>query len=275
MTLPPRSRTSPASPAGTSSPSPSTMRSSKPGRGRPTVVAMVSASSPGDGGRGGAALGEPVAGDDRRRTGSSSSMRRMSSTGMSAAPVTATRRRRQVVAGRGRGGRGSTGRASARPGSTVTRSAADPGEHPVDVEHRLGEHGRAGARRRRGCRPSARTCGSTGSPSGSGRRRARPVMATQSVATVQRAAVGLDDALGHAGRARGEEDVGGVVGPDGGAAALDLGAAAVGGRGRGSRPTTRCRSGGGPRATTTVVEVGQVGPGAPRASPRSRCRGSR
>ncbi len=48
MTLPPRSSTSPASPAATSPPAPSTMRSSKPGRGRPTVVAMVSTSSSGE-----------------------------------------------------------------------------------------------------------------------------------------------------------------------------------------------------------------------------------
>ena len=47
MMLPPRSRISPGSPGGTSLRSPSTMRSSKPGRGRPTVVAIVSASSPG------------------------------------------------------------------------------------------------------------------------------------------------------------------------------------------------------------------------------------
>ena len=47
MTLPPRSTTSPGSPAATSPSSP-TMRSSKPGRGRPTVVAMVSTSSPGE-----------------------------------------------------------------------------------------------------------------------------------------------------------------------------------------------------------------------------------
>ena len=48
MMLPPRRRISPASPAATSCCSPSTMRSSKPGRGRPTVVAMVSTSSSGE-----------------------------------------------------------------------------------------------------------------------------------------------------------------------------------------------------------------------------------
>ena len=47
MMLPPRSRISPGSPGGTSSLTSSTMRSSKPGRGRPTVVAIVSGSSPG------------------------------------------------------------------------------------------------------------------------------------------------------------------------------------------------------------------------------------
>ena len=47
MTLGPRSRISPVSPAGRSL-SPSTMRISKPGRARPPVVAMVSGSSSGD-----------------------------------------------------------------------------------------------------------------------------------------------------------------------------------------------------------------------------------
>ena len=48
MTLLPRNTTSPGSPAATSRWS-STMRISKPGRGRPTVVAMVSTSSSPDG----------------------------------------------------------------------------------------------------------------------------------------------------------------------------------------------------------------------------------
>ena len=142
-------------------PSPSTMRSSKPGRGRPTVVAIVSASSSGRGGRRGAALGEPVAGDDRRRTAARRSMRRMSSTGMSAAPVTATRRRRQVVAV-------AVGVVEdrlverRRAGQHGDPLGGDAGQHPVDVEHRLGEHRRPGRDARRGSRPSARTCGSTG-----------------------------------------------------------------------------------------------------------------
>ena len=48
MTLPPRRSTSPASPGGTSDPVPSTIRSSNPGRGQPTVVAIVSTSSSGN-----------------------------------------------------------------------------------------------------------------------------------------------------------------------------------------------------------------------------------
>ena len=92
MTLPPRSRTSPGSPVGTSLPSPSTMRSSKPGprpadRGGDGLDVVV-----GRGGRGRAGLGEPVPGDDHARTAARRAIRRISSTGMSAAPVTATRR---------------------------------------------------------------------------------------------------------------------------------------------------------------------------------------
>ena len=66
MMLPPRRRISPGSPVGTSSRSPSTMRISKPGRGRPTVVAIGLGVVVGRGGRRGAALGEAVAGDDDR-----------------------------------------------------------------------------------------------------------------------------------------------------------------------------------------------------------------
>ena len=62
--LPPRRRISPGSPVSTSRPSPSTIRSSNPGRGRPTVVAMVSTSSLGRGGRRRAPLGQTVSGDD-------------------------------------------------------------------------------------------------------------------------------------------------------------------------------------------------------------------
>ena len=67
------------------------MRSSKPGRGRPTVVAMVSTSSPGE-----VAAAVPASVSPYPvmtiENGSSASTRRISSTGMSAAPVTATRR---------------------------------------------------------------------------------------------------------------------------------------------------------------------------------------
>ena len=42
------------------------MRSSNPGRGRPTVVAMVSTSSPGAGRHRRPGLGQPVPGDDGR-----------------------------------------------------------------------------------------------------------------------------------------------------------------------------------------------------------------
>ena len=127
----------------------------------PTVVAMVSTSSPGDVAAAVPAFGEPVAGDDVEN-GSSSSTRRISSTGMSAAPVTATRRVERSW--RSRSGmvedrlveRGRP-RAAPSPARAATRAST-----PLDVEHRLGEHGGAGARRRRGCRPSARTCGSTG-----------------------------------------------------------------------------------------------------------------
>ena len=48
MMLPPRSSTSPACPVSTSRPPSPTMRTSKPGRGRPTVVAIASASSSAD-----------------------------------------------------------------------------------------------------------------------------------------------------------------------------------------------------------------------------------
>ena len=100
-------------------------------------------------------------------------------------------------------------------------------------------------------------------------------MATQSVATQQRAGVGLHDALRRAGGARGEEDVGGVVGADGGLAALDLGAALVGAPAREGRPTTIA-----PRRHRAVehddrLEVGQLDVGLGAASRGSRCRGSR
>ena len=146
MMLPPRSRISPGSPAATSSPSPSTMRSSKPGRGRPTVVAMVSTSSSGDGGRGRAALGEPVAGDDRRErqlvVDPADELDRDVGRAGDGHPQAG-----QVVAVAVGVVEDATGRASARPGSTVTRSVGDPGQHAVDVEHRLGQHRGAGGDR--------------------------------------------------------------------------------------------------------------------------------
>ena len=46
--LPPRNSTSPACPSSTSRPSSPTRRNSNPGRGRPTVVAIASASSSSD-----------------------------------------------------------------------------------------------------------------------------------------------------------------------------------------------------------------------------------
>ena len=87
-------------------------------------------------------------------------------------------------------------------------------------------------------------------------------MATQSVATRQRAAVRHHDALRHAGRPRGEEDVGGIVGPERGAAALAPRSGPPAWPGRGSSPTRRRRPVAGPRATTIVSSAGSGRPGA-------------
>ena len=121
MTLPPRISTSPVSPGATSCPDPSTTRNENPGRGRPTVVAIVSASSSGP-----VAAAVPPSVSPYPvmivENGSSASMRRISSTGMSAAPVTATRRlERSKLAAEGwsRSDWYSVGG----PGSTVIRSS--------------------------------------------------------------------------------------------------------------------------------------------------------
>ena len=122
--------------------SPSTMRTSKPGRARPTVVATVSASSSGPVALAVPALGEPVAGDDDRerqlgvdpadqldgdvgRAGD-----RHPQGGQVVVVAVGVVEQRLVERGRAR-----------QHGDPLLR---DPGQHPVGVEHRLGEHGGPG-----------------------------------------------------------------------------------------------------------------------------------
>ncbi len=171
--------------------------------------------------RRGAALGQPVPGDDDRE-------RQLlvdppdELDGDVGRPGDRDAQAREVVPGAVGVVEDATGRGSAAPGSTVTCSHADALEHPVDVEHRLGEHRRAGDDRGQDARlqPEHVEVGvdhevAVGRVE-TGHR--HPVGGDQ-----QRPAVGLDDALGHPGRAGGEQDVGRVVGLDGLAPPLGLG----------------------------------------------------
>ena len=106
-----------------------------------------------------------------------------------------------------------------------------PGEDAVDVEHRLREHGGAGRHRREDARLQAEHV-EVGVdhevPVAGGETRHRHPVGGDA----QRATVGLNDPLRHAGRARREQDVGWVVGRNRGRAPVHLGAIVVGGAGQ-------------------------------------------
>ena len=186
MTLPPRSRISPGLTGGhVLARRRRRCRISKPGRGRPTVVATVSTSSSGRGAARRTGLGQPVAGDQHRRTAARRGPGAPARTGMSAAPVTATRRL----------DRSSCSAVGVVEDRLVERRRAgkhghplggDPGQHPVDVEHRLGQHrGTAGDAGEDPCLQAehveVRVDHQVAVVGGRG-----PVIATQSVATQQR-----------------------------------------------------------------------------------------
>ena len=85
-------------------------------------------------------------------------------------------------------------------------------------------------------------------------------MATQSVATVRVPAVGHDDTLGHARGARGEQDVGRVVGAEPRRCAASTSAAAAGvARADEVVPHSAARPAGAP-GDDHRLEVRQVGP---------------
>ena len=191
--------------------------------------------------------------------GSSSSTRRINSTGMSAEPVTATRKRREVVlrALRMVEDRLVERRRPRQDGDALRR---DAGQHPVDVEDGLGQHGG--------------TAGDAGQDAGLEAEHVEVRIHLQvDVAGAeaghgdpvrghhQRAAVRHDDALRNARRPRGEEDVGGIVRAQRGAASLDLGPCGRGRSRRGSPATTTPHPRHAPLATTIVRSCGQRGAG--------------
>ena len=249
------------------------MRSSKPGPGPADRGGDGLGVVAGDGGRRGAALGEAVAGDDGRRTAARASMRRISSTGMSAAPVTATRRRRQVVAG-------PVGVVEdrlverRRPGQHGDPLGRHPGQHPVDVEHRLGEHRGPGGDRGQdaGLQPEhveVRVHHQVAVAGGAGR--SSPPSRWRPAASGR----GSAPRPWRAGGARGEEDVGDVVG----GRPRRPGGRPRPGRRRSARATRSSHDdrpvGAGPGDDDGRGEVGQVDAGAGEHRRRSRCRGSR
>ena len=168
MMLPPRRRISPASPAGTSWRWASTMRSSKLGRGRPDRRGDRLRVVAGRGGRRGAALGEAVPGDhhgERQLVEDAADEldRDVGGTGDGDAQA-----REVVVAA----ARVVEDRLVDRRRARAAPSPCPRPRAPALGRRRTPARGASSPRPRptRGCRPSARTCGSTGSPSGSGRR---------------------------------------------------------------------------------------------------------
>ena len=148
-----------------------------------------------------------------------------------------------------------------RPGQDGDTFRGDAGQHAVDVEDRLGQHGGAAGHAGQDARLEAEhvevrvhlQVDVAGAETGHG----HPVGGHR-----QRAPVRHDDALGDAGRPGGEEDVRGIVGPEGGAAAPHLGEGRAASRCRRSPTTPVTAPSAGPRATTIVSSAGRSTPGA-------------
>ena len=225
MMLPPRRRISPGSPGGTSRRSdvddPQLEARPGPTDGGGDRLGVVA----GRGGRRGAALGEAVAGDHHREGELVEDAADQLHRDVGGAGDGDPQAREVVVAA-----------VRVVEDRLVDRRRArqhrDPlgghaGERPVDVEHRLGEHRGAGRDRGEDARlqpehVEVRVHHQVAVAGGEPRHR-HPVGGDE-----QGAGVGLHHALGRAGGAGGEEDVGRVVGADGGLARRSTSARASG-----------------------------------------------